>query len=179
MQQQSLFPDEAPPFFKKQLPLAEAEKVAEELKRELDPYCMEIVIAGSIRRRRPIVHDIDLVCLSTNLPALILKLQAMGCNYGGKKLARFIYKEVQVDVYFATLDTMATLTLIRTGSKENNVRLCSIARNKGMKLHADGSGLFRIEAQGCEGKEVLIARSSEEAIYEALELEFEQPWERG
>ncbi len=185
---QRLFPDEAPQFFKKEITLTEAEKVAEELKKELEPYCLDLVIAGSIRRRRPVVHDIDMVCLplphnavtgvSLGMSQLALKLKALDCNYGGKKLARFIYIEVQVDLYFATLDTMATLTLIRTGSAQNNIRLCSIARNKGMKLHADGSGLFRIDVQGCSGKEVLIARSSEEAIYEALELEFQKPWQR-
>ncbi len=177
-QQPSLFPEEAPQYFKKQLPLAEARKIAEELKVELEPYCFGSMIAGSIRRRRPIVHDIDMVCQPSHLHALILKLRSMGCNYGGDKLARFVYKEVQVDLYFATPESWATLLLIRTGSKENNIRLCSIARNKGMKLHADGSGLFRIEVQGCSGKEVLIARSSEEAIYESLELPYQEPWER-
>ncbi|MDO8634920.1 MAG: hypothetical protein Q7R34_01560 [Dehalococcoidia bacterium] len=176
-QQQSLFPDEAPQL-KKLLPLAEAQAVAEELRKELEQYCLDIVVAGSIRRRRPVVHDIDMVCLPENLIKFILKLKAMDCSYGGKKLARFVYKEVQVDLYFATPQTMATLVLIRTGSAQNNIRLCTIARNNGMKLHADGSGLFRIEAQGCEGREVLIARTSEKAIYESLGLPYQEPWER-
>lgn len=169
-QQPSLFPDDTPQFFKKQISLAEAEAVAEELRKELEPYCLDIVVVGSIRRLRPVVHDIDVVCLPKDLMQLILKLKAMGCNYGGDKLARFIYKEVQVDLYFAILETLATLVLIRTGSKENNIRLCTIARNKGLKLHADGSGLFR--------QEVLIARSSEVAIYESLDIPFQEPWER-
>lgn len=177
-QQQKLFPDEAPPFFKKQIPLAEARTVAEELKKALEPYCFGSMIAGSIRRRRPVVHDIDIVCQPLNFNALILKLQSMGCSYGGEKLARFIFKEVRVDLYFAIPETWATLLLIRTGSRESNIRLCSIARGKGLKLHADGSGLFRIDVQGCEGNEVLIARSSEESIYEALEIPYEEPWER-
>jgi DNA polymerase/3'-5' exonuclease PolX len=48
----------------------------------------------------------------------------------------------------------------------------------GMKLHADGSGLFRIEAQGCEGVEVRIAGDSEESIFEKLELPYEEPEKR-
>jgi DNA polymerase/3'-5' exonuclease PolX len=48
----------------------------------------------------------------------------------------------------------------------------------GMKLHAGGSGLFRIEAQGCEGVEVRIAGDTEESVFEALEIPYKQPWER-
>lgn len=39
---------------------------------------------------------------------------------------------------FSTPETFHTLFLIRTGSKENNVRLCSRAKSKGWKLHASG-----------------------------------------
>ena len=47
-----------------------------------------------------------------------------------------------------------------------------------MKLHADGSGLFRIEAQGCEGIEVRIAGDTEESIFQALGVPYKEPWER-
>jgi DNA polymerase/3'-5' exonuclease PolX len=44
-----------------------------------------------------------------------------------------------------------------------------------MVLHADGSGLFRIEAQGCEGVEVRIAGDSESSIFEKLGLPYVAP----
>src|SRR5205823_12049549 len=45
------------------LPLAQAEKHAAKILAELAPFCERIEIAGSIRRRRPTVNDIDFVAL--------------------------------------------------------------------------------------------------------------------
>ena len=41
-----------------------ARVVAEDLVRLLEPYCERIEIAGSIRRERPMVGDIELLCVS-------------------------------------------------------------------------------------------------------------------
>lgn len=42
--------------------LEQAQSIAEELRRELEPGCERIEIAGSIRRKKPEVKDIEL-CL--------------------------------------------------------------------------------------------------------------------
>lgn len=47
----------------KRLPLAEAKKVAEELVEEMHPYCDRIAIAGSIRREKEFVNDIEIVAI--------------------------------------------------------------------------------------------------------------------
>ena len=52
-----------------------------------------------------------------------------------------------LDIYVATPETWATLLLIRTGSRAHNIKLCARARAMGMRLHADGSGLFRLQAK--------------------------------
>lgn len=44
------------------LPLEEARELAEEIKRRMVPYCTHIQIAGSIRREKPDVKDLELVC---------------------------------------------------------------------------------------------------------------------
>src|ERR1017187_2735332 len=43
--------------------LAAAEKLAEKVVAELEPFCMRIAVAGSIRRQRAEVNDIDLVLI--------------------------------------------------------------------------------------------------------------------
>lgn len=43
------------------MPLAHAEELAHDLERELAPYCTRTLIAGSIRRRREFVKDIELL----------------------------------------------------------------------------------------------------------------------
>ena len=96
----------------------------------------------------------------------------------GPKIERLIYKGHQLDFYFATKENWATLLLIKTGSKENNIRLCKWAKDHSMILHADGRGLFALEAQGCEGHEVRIAGDTELSIYQALGLPYQRPEER-
>ena len=138
-------------------------------------------IAGSIRRRRPIVHDVDLVFryLSDNfgqrmseLKEICYSMPSVEVNKWGPKLAALTYWGVPIDLYFSTPETFHTLLLIRTGSKENNIRLASIAKSKGWKLHASGDGLFNER-----GKR--IAGDSERSIYDALGVPWQEPWERG
>lgn len=47
--------------------LSEARPIAERIKSELAPYCSRIEIAGSIRRKRQIVNDIEIVCIISDL----------------------------------------------------------------------------------------------------------------
>jgi DNA polymerase (family 10) len=161
--------------------LEKARAIADEIVSQLKPFCSKIEIAGSIRRRKSIVKDIDLVCIPSQTGQFICALQKMGLiKMGGKKLIRvelqYGYPEgLMLDIYIATAETWATLLLIRTGSTAHNIKLCRLALQKGLKLHADGSGLFKIEAQGCEGKEVLVANESEEQIFTALGLPYVSP----
>jgi len=152
-----------------------AESIGQEVIGVLQPYFERLEIAGSIRRRRPMVHDIDLVGIpraatwlgfNNNLVAIADRVVRRGA-----KLATFEFKGNQVDLYYATEKTWATLLLIRTGSKENNIRLCTLARDRGWQLKANGDGLFDEYGQ-------CIARYTEHSIYEALGLPYQQPWER-
>lgn len=58
------------------LPLARAAVLAAELKAALSPSCDRIEIAGSVRRKRPLVNDIDLV-----LQPMTLFEEAIGINF--------------------------------------------------------------------------------------------------
>ena len=49
---------------KQRWPLAQADPVAEEVLGKLSDSCQLIVIAGSVRRRRPDVGDVELLCVS-------------------------------------------------------------------------------------------------------------------
>lgn len=50
---------------KTKIPLAKAEKIANKIVRELSPFCERIEIAGSIRRKKPEVGDIEICCQPT------------------------------------------------------------------------------------------------------------------
>lgn len=148
-----------------------AKNTAAELMAELSPCTTRIEVAGSIRRQRPTVRDIDLVLIPKNQGLLDNKLRELGCQFGGPKIRRLVYKGALVDIYIATPETWAALLLIRTGSTRHNVRLCTRARSLGLQLKADGQGLVDYL-----GKRV--AGDTEESIFTALGLPFKPPEER-
>jgi len=129
-------------------------------------------VAGSIRRKAPTPRDIDLALIPRDPWQLYTELKRLGeVKKDGDKAKRLIINGAQVDIYFATEETWATLYLIRTGSKENNIRLCSLAKGKGWQLKANGDGLFDENGRR-------IAGDSEISIYNALGLPYQRPEER-
>jgi len=157
--------------------LGDAEALANEIVSILDPFCEKILIVGSIRRKIPEVHDIDIVLIPDNSLFLSIEIQKLGpFEKDGPKIKRLRYKDmIDVDIYFATSMIWATLVLIRTGSKEHNIRLCSRAKSMGMKLKANGEGLYRIIS---DEKLIRIAGDTEESIFHMLDLEYIPPEER-
>ena len=156
--------------------LERAEKIAEAVVKRLAPYCKKIEVAGCVRRLRPWVNDIDFVLIPSdpwNLHQEILNLcRPFSPKASGKKIMRIEVNGVQVDIYVASEETWATLLLIRTGSAENNIRLCSRAKEMGWHLAASGDGLFNEKGQR-------IAGDTEISIYNALGLAWQRPEERG
>ena len=153
--------------------LKEAKVIADEVIKRLSPYCQRIEVAGSVRREKPTVNDIDFVLIASDLWNLSHEIMGLGPpRLGGGKLKRVIYNGVQLDFYFANEQTWATLLLIRTGSKENNIRLATLAKKKGWHLAASGDGLFNEKGER-------IAGDSEESIYRALGLPYQAPEGRG
>jgi len=159
--------------------LEEATTIAEKVKESLSPYCEKIEIAGSIRRGKPTVNDIDMVLIEK--PKAVLLLSSLIASMGrivlnGDRIKRLWYGDKQsgisIDIYIATPYTWSTLLLIRTGSKENNIRLASLAKRKRWHLKANGDGLFNEKGER-------IAGDTEESIYQALGIPYQEPWERG
>jgi len=154
--------------------LERAEKTAEAILTKLSPHCQRIAIAGSVRRKVKQVNDIDFVLIPADPWRLNQELLALGLGRSkasGSKIMRIEVNGIQVDFYFASEETWATLLLIRTGSKENNIRLCSIAKRRGWHLAASGDGLFNENGER-------IAGDSEESVYAMLGLSFQPPERR-
>jgi len=153
--------------------LERAQKIAEAVVKRLTPYCKKIEVAGSIRRRKPWVKDIDLVLIPSDLWNLQHEIMGLGQpRAAGSKIMRVMAGATQIDIYIASEQTWATLLLIRTGSAENNIRLCSRAKELGWHLAASGDGLFNEKGQR-------IAGDTEISIYNALGLPWQRPEERG
>lgn len=152
--------------------LERAKTVAGEVIERLYPYCQRIEVAGSVRRQKPQVRDIDLVLIPSDAWNLVHEIMGLGpTRSSGAKIMRVLYNGTQVDIYFANEAIWATLLLIRTGSAQNNIRLATLAKKRGWHLAASGDGLFNEDGQR-------IAGDSERSIYEALEVPYQEPWER-
>ena len=160
--------------------LERAEKIAEAVVKRLSPYCKKkadgapyIEVAGSVRRKKPQVRDIDFVLVPSDPWNLHHEIGGMGqVRMSGMKIMRVMVGSVQVDLYIADEKTWATLLLIRTGSAENNKRLCFRAKEMGWHLAASGDGLFNEKGER-------IAGDTELSIYNALGLPWQRPEERG
>jgi len=152
--------------------LEQAKRLAEQIMNQIRPYCDRLIVAGSIRRKKPIVRDVDLVLipkpllwhriittLQVNMDAKVLK--------HGEKAAQLTIDGVNVDLYSATEETWEPLLLIRTGSAQHNIKLSMLARKKGMKL--THKGLIKDEKN--------IA-STEQEIFNLLDLAYIPPEER-
>ena len=149
--------------------LEKAKVIADTVVKALEPYCERIMVAGSIRRQKPTVRDIDLVLIPRDRQSLDSALLLMGSyKMSGMKIARIEMDSIPLDIYFATSETFATLLLIRTGSVESNIRLAARAKKRGWRLAASGGGLFNEKGER-------IAGDTEESIYEALGVPYQRP----
>ena len=148
-------------------------KVLEEFKKMKE--VKEAALAGSLRRRKETIGDIDILVTSdvrdrkkiiakfVSLP-LIKEVLAKGDTKASVIIKDF---NKQVDVRIIDPDEWGAALLYFTGSKEHNVRLRTIAREKGYKISE--YGLFNIKT------DKRIAGSTEEDIYEKLGFEWIPP----
>lgn len=163
--------------------LAQADKFAAKILEGLSPFCERIEIAGSIRRRRENVNDIDIVALpgAGQLAAFRARVLAKATPVSdgqqtiiarlenGVQLDVWIAKRPYQDMFFKTVTNFGTLLLCRTGSKEHNIKLCQ--RAKDLDLHWNPHA-------GVYAGDKLLACETEEEIFAALKMEFVPPEKR-
>ena len=171
--------------------LEKARAIAEGLKERLQPACERIEIAGSIRRRKPEVGDIELLCIPkygglschVNLLEQVIidlmharildyRLNKRGRRaYGLKnKLMAHLPSGIGVDIFSTTEESWPVALVIRTGGAETNKRIAIAAIRKGWHLKAYGSGFSTPQGE-------VICRS-ERDVFELVGLPYLEPWER-
>ncbi len=130
-------------------------------------------VAGSYRRQKPTVGDIDILVVTRNpekISDAIAKLSIVRdvVAHGEKKLSFNFTSGLRVDVRFVKKDQWGSALLYFTGDKDHNIALRKIAIRNGWKLSE--YGLF-------EGEKI-IASKEEKDIYEKLGLSWMEPKER-
>ena len=115
------------------------------------PGVISVEPAGSYRRRKESIGDLDLLAETTDGPGLIERFTALGVvddviNRGGYKAAVRLLRGPQVDLMVMPPGEAGTYRIHFTGSKEHNVRLRERARDQGWSLSE--KGFIRIGEDG-------------------------------
>lgn len=168
--------------------LHRAQLIAEELKALLAPECQRIIIAGSIRRRKPFPNDIEILAVPKYVDGVdqldeeIKKLMVEGLlgyrrnvrgsiAYGPKnKLLMHLPSAMAVDIFSTSEDCWWVSLVVRTGGEITNRRIATAAIRKGWHLQAYGHGFSTPRGD-------VVCRSEEE-VFRAVGLPYPAPWER-
>ena len=167
--------------------LATVEPVVESLVAHLEGHdaVEQIDVAGSYRRRKETVGDLDVLALSDDGPAVIAHFVDYEdvdevVQQGDTRSSVVLRSELQVDLRVVPPASYGAALLYFTGSKAHNIRLRDRAIADGLKLNE--YGVFRAEdgqngdgqnEQGADGKRV--AGATEAEIYALFNLPYIVP----
>jgi DNA polymerase (family X) len=164
----------------KRMLLKDAEKIGNEILDEIKklPGVQKAELAGSLRRKKETIGDIDIIIMAEpqyrkkivgrfiTLPQ-VEKVLAKGTTKASVVLKK---ENVQVDIRLVHDYEYGAAMLYFTGSKEHNIKLRTIARDRGYKINE--YGIFDVAS----GKR--LTGSTEEEIYRFLNLKYIPPEQR-
>ncbi len=136
------------------------------------PGCQRIAPAGSLRRARESVGDVDVLAAAQDSAPLMAALTAMPeaaevIAAGPTKTSIRTGAGLQVDLRVVPLDAWGAALQYFTGSQEHNVRIRELAVRKKLKLSE--YGLFDVET----GERIVSA--AEEEVYQRLGMQWIPP----
>jgi DNA polymerase (family X) len=150
---------------------AAADDIVQTLRTHLaDTKSVETLeFAGSYRRGKETVGDLDILVVSHNPAEVMDRLAAFGgldkvLARGDTKMSIRIYSGLQIDLRVVPRESFGAALQYFTGSKEHNVILRGLAKDRGLKINE--YGLFRVDGN----KETRLAGATENEIYDALDL---------
>lgn len=153
------------------LPLAK--KIKSKLKKSKE--VIRIEIAGSIRRKRPTVRDIDILVSSSN-PKKIIEIYTKLPEVkrvlakGPTRAAVKLKQGIQSDIRVVKDSSFGSALQYFTGSKDHSIRLRQIAIKKGLKLSEYGVFDRKTNKK--------LAGKTEEGVYKALGVKYPEPKKR-
>ena len=185
---------------KEKVPLTDARKAAAAILRQLRKFCVKCKVAGSIRRKKSMVSDIEVLFIPQtdqvadpndlfghNIPVDYLVealkvLQALGIlerrktkkgrvTYGKWiKLMRHVKTGIAVDFFACTPETWWTSLVSRTGGKASNEILSGKAKARGFKWRPNGGGFSTRSS-----KTIVFPVNSEAAAFRFVKMEYRRP----
>lgn len=164
---------------KKRLPLSEAERIAGYVVLAVRsiPGVQQATIAGSIRRKKATIGDIDIIVIAERrrVRGIINRFVRLPfvqevIAKGPTKVSVILQEQrVQADLRLVREEEYGSALFYFTGSKEHNIRLRTIARQKGWKINE--YGVF-------DAKDHRLAGRTEDEIYALFGLHYIPPESR-
>lgn len=158
------------PKVKNKFPYSDALEIALRIGDRLLPFCHRFEIAGSLRRRKTEVSDIEIVYVpkfdtekdgffdTREVNQVDRELERMlaegvlakrknvnGSEVWGEKnkLAKDVHSGIPVDLFQTTERCWWNYLVCRTGGKDSNTRIAIAAINRGLTWHPYSSGFSR------------------------------------
>jgi DNA polymerase/3'-5' exonuclease PolX len=167
--------------------LEEALPIAEMVRATLAPHCEpgRCVIAGSIRRRKAEVGDIEIVCIPQQTTTDLFGGHEMACpqfcravdqwpklkgSATGRYTQRWVMepRQIKLDLFMTRPHAWGMILSIRTGPAEFSAGLASAANARGYRMF--GGELWR------SGR--LVNVWDEEDLFRKLDVKWKEPEER-
>lgn len=178
--------------------LDEARKLAERMVREMTPYCERVEIAGSIRREKPEVKDIE-ICVIPKweerpgsdlfgtpekfnllhewadkqmfvrwIKPGVPDVQPWWVKPDGKYWRGIFPNGIKLDLFIAAPENFGAIYLIRTGSADFSEGVVTHAKRIGKRCQ---SGYFTVDGEP-------VPTPTEESVFELLNLRYVEPSKR-
>lgn len=161
----------------------DALKIANKYLKVLHPHCERIEIAGSLRRMKSEVHDIEFVCIPKKYPHKnglfdiemvpvtgfqneINKLERIKGDPTGKYCARKLPEGINLDIFIADENNFGLIMLIRTGSADFNKRILNHGKYK--------CGIASVDGQLIKNNKIIPVKEETE-IFALFGVEYIEP----
>lgn len=140
----------------------------------------KVIVAGSARRRKETIGDVDILAISSKPKIIMDKFVAMPgimnvIANGETKSSIKIRPGINVDLRVVAKESYGAALNYFTGSKDHNVAIRQLAVKKGWKLNEYGLFEEGEKQKGNVGEGKRIAGASEEEIYRKLGMDYIEP----
>lgn len=154
------------------------------------PLCQtgKCVIAGSLRRQKEKVNDIEIVCIPkyghVQMPGELFRTEQnlvvhhltisgdIQITKGGPRYHQIIFEDTQVDLFMTAPDQWGRMLAVRTGPADYSIKLASRWKALGYMGHKG-------ELVSIKGSRYKPEFPTEKSFFEFLGWEYPQPSERG
>lgn len=169
------------------MPLQDARKLASEIVGELEPGCSRIMVAGSVRREKESVGDLEIVCISQSsdlfesgslmtVDGVVRRLAqqyAWKVIKNGPLMKQIDLGAIKLDLFITTPAQWGVIYLLRTGSAEFSKWVVTKRKWGGALPSFMDIGGGRVLVNGAP-----IDTPEEDDVFRAIRLKWIEPKDR-